>query len=97
MVVNSSQGGGFKDTWVLGRLHVTRRPALVPRPPGSARQRWPRHRRPTAPANPGTNDEEIHTMSPKLNPMAVSSDPPITRAKADQLYWLGRYTERIFV
>ena len=35
-------------------------------------------------------------MSPKLNPMAVSSDLPITRTKADQLYWLGRYSERVF-
>lgn len=52
--------------------------------PHGARQ--PRHERRGDP-----HDE------PQAEPMAVSSDPPITRAKADQLYWLGRYTERVFV
>ena len=30
MAVISSQGGGFKDTWVLGRKHATRRPPQAP-------------------------------------------------------------------
>ncbi|WP_055428013.1 circularly permuted type 2 ATP-grasp protein [Bifidobacterium aesculapii] len=68
MIVNSSQGGGFKDTWVLapkdGRKGMTR-------------------------------GEEIESVS--LMPHARKhSLQLVTASKADNLYWLGRYTERAF-
>lgn len=67
MIVNSSQGGGFKDTWVLA--------------PKDA--------------------EALGTIRPG-RPMALASDSAahssslITASKAESLYWLGRYTERVF-
>ena len=67
MIVNSSQGGGFKDTWVLA---------------------------------PDTKDgmragEEITSVNliPHVRKHALQL---VTASKADNLYWLGRYTERAF-
>ena len=66
MIVNSSQGGGFKDTWVL-----------------SSKQ--------------GVGGEDVHARiehtldQVRRRPLAL-----VTASKAENLYWLGRYTERIF-
>ena len=67
MIVNSSQGGGFKDTWVLAPEH----PETVSR------------------------GEEIESVSlmPQAREHALSL---VTASNADNLYWLGRYTERTF-
>ncbi|MFT8639520.1 MAG: circularly permuted type 2 ATP-grasp protein [Bifidobacterium sp.] len=67
MIVNSSQGGGFKDTWVL------------------------------APANSEAFNER--TKRDAINLVGTHSKQAsalVTAAKADNLYWLGRYTERVF-
>ncbi len=67
MIVNSSQGGGFKDTWVLA-------------PDG----------------------DSLAGNLRKSGPIRLPSDSSahsaslITSSKADNLYWLGRYTERVF-
>ncbi|WP_455137956.1 circularly permuted type 2 ATP-grasp protein [Thermophilibacter sp.] len=66
MIVNSSQGGGFKDTWVLA-------------PAGG----------PARDAAPGTTPGSLVTPRPH----ALSL---VTPSKADNLYWLGRYTERVY-
>lgn len=66
MIVNSSQGGGFKDTWVLA-------------------------------SEQGMGGEELKSRvahaidDARRRPLAL-----VTASKADNLYWLGRYTERVF-
>ncbi|OZG58831.1 A circularly permuted ATPgrasp [Bifidobacterium tissieri] len=64
MIVNSSQGGGFKDTWVLAGEGE------------SLENEWASKRI--------IADSERHSLS------------LLTASKADNLYWLGRYTERVF-
>ncbi|PJM75582.1 circularly permuted type 2 ATP-grasp protein [Bifidobacterium simiarum] len=66
MIVNSSQGGGFKDTWVLAGDHT-----------------------PTLDEFKG---EKI-SVAPESTRHSLSL---LTASKADNLYWLGRYTERVF-
>ena len=65
MIVNSSQGGGFKDTWVLGDDALSTARDVAPALASLARFR---HR-------------------------PVS---PVTASKADNFFWLGRYTERVY-
>lgn len=68
MIVNSSQGGGFKDTWVL------------------------------APED-GSTDKQREESVASVNLIPHSkrhSLSLVTASKADNLYWLGRYTERAF-
>lgn len=66
MIVNSSQGGGFKDTWVLA-------------------------------SEQNVGGEDVHTRiehaldQARRRPLAL-----VTASKAENLYWLGRYTERVF-
>ncbi|OZG63120.1 A circularly permuted ATPgrasp [Bifidobacterium lemurum] len=69
MIVNSSQGGGFKDTWVLA--------------PDD-----PNHK-------PIRRDEHIESVNlmPHSRSHALAL---VTASKADNLFWLGRYTERAF-
>ena len=68
MIVNSSQGGGFKDTWVL-----------APEDGSTDRQR----------------EESVASVNliPHSKRHSLSL---VTASKADNLYWLGRYTERAF-
>ena len=67
MIVNSSQGGGFKDTWVLAKDSGVEHDSA----PGS---------------------ENIHLLEQsRKHSLAL-----VTASKADNLYWLGRYTERVF-
>ena len=68
MIVNSSQGGGFKDTWVL-----------APEDGSTDKQR----EEPVASVNLIPHSKR-HSLS------------LVTASKADNLYWLGRYTERAF-
>ncbi|MBW3081063.1 circularly permuted type 2 ATP-grasp protein [Bifidobacterium saguinibicoloris] len=67
MIVNSSQGGGFKDTWVLAP-----KDRVIP--------------------NHGEEIESVNLM-PHARKHSLQL---VTASKADNLYWLGRYTERAF-
>lgn len=81
MIVNSSQGGGFKDTWVL-----------APDAGGDG--------------DDGAGQGQQHESQIKREETiaSVSLIPHsrkhtlslVTASKADNLYWLGRYTERAF-
>jgi uncharacterized circularly permuted ATP-grasp superfamily protein len=67
MIVNSSQGGGFKDTWVL------------------------------SPEDSLGNAEQAKRDAVKLLSDYSGRGPAlVTAAKADNLYWLGRYSERVY-
>lgn len=67
MIVNSSQGGGFKDTWVLA-------------PETGVEHEY------------GTEVQMANLLSQSRH----HSLALVTASKADNLYWLGRYTERAF-
>ena len=67
MIVNSSQGGGFKDTWVLA-------------PETGVEHEY------------GTEVQVANLLSQSRH----HSLALVTASKADNLYWLGRYTERAF-
>lgn len=67
MIVNSSQGGGFKDTWVLAKDTGVEHDSA-----------------------PGSESINLLAQSRKHS-LAL-----VTASKADNLYWLGRYTERVF-
>lgn len=67
MIVNSSQGGGFKDTWVLTKETGVEHDYA-----------------------PGSEVVRVLEQSRKHS-LAL-----VTASKADNLFWLGRYTERVF-
>ena len=67
MIVNSSQGGGFKDTWVLVKETGVEHDYA-----------------------PGSEVVRVLEQSRKHS-LAL-----VTASKADNLFWLGRYTERVF-
>lgn len=67
MIVNSSQGGGFKDTWVLDKETGVEHDYA-----------------------PGSEVVRVLEQSRKHS-LAL-----VTASKADNLFWLGRYTERVF-
>ena len=67
MIVNSSQGGGFKDTWVLAPPERTQ-------------------------ADDRTPPERILAALSLARPHGLSL---VTASKAESLFWLGRYTERV--
>ena len=67
MIVNSSQGGSFKDTWVLAKETGVEHDYA-----------------------PGSEVVRVLEQSRKHS-LAL-----VTASKADSLFWLGRYTERVF-
>lgn len=67
MIVNSSQGGGFKDTWILA-------------PEGGCKDKDHIAERVIA--------DMVNTHRRTL--------ALVTASKAEHLFWLGRYTERVF-
>lgn len=67
MIVNSSQGGDFKDTWVLAKETGVEHDYA-----------------------PGSEVVRVLEQSRKHS-LAL-----VTASKADNLFWLGRYTERVF-
>ena len=67
MIVNSSQGGGFKDTWVLTSGDGEK---------GEGRVR-----------------ERVRSALDHARHRTIAL---VTASKADNLYWLGRYTERVY-
>ncbi|RSX52839.1 A circularly permuted ATPgrasp [Bifidobacterium goeldii] len=72
MIVNSSQGGGFKDTWVLAPERGTE-------------------------SHDRTQQRSESVASVSLIPHSRKHTLSlVTASKADNLYWLGRYTERAF-
>ncbi|RYQ08398.1 A circularly permuted ATPgrasp [Bifidobacterium pseudolongum subsp. globosum] len=75
MIVNSSQGGGFKDTWVLAKdtgveYETSPRIELI---------------------NPCMASVRASAPSSTVRSAAL-----ITKSKVENLYWLGRYSERVF-
>ena len=81
MIVNSSQGGGFKDTWVL----APDAGGVGDAGQGQGRQCESQIKREEAIASVSLiPHSRKHTLS------------LVTASKADNLYWLGRYTERAF-
>ena len=87
LVVNSSQGGGSKDTWVLAaadrraRGPDRRRAAPSPPPPMPSAAPDPR------PAAGAGHPAATAAMSGIARPAVLSRI-------AESLYWIGRYTER---
>lgn len=79
MIVNSSQGGGFKDTWVLAKEtgvehDTTPRIELI---------------------SPRTAHDGTAVVASSSR-AAVQQNALITKSKVENLYWLGRYGERVF-
>ena len=85
MIVNSSQGGGFKDTWVLGA------------PAGATGAVGDTHIV-TPVIEPGATGprQEIAQGGGLLRQPLGHHKVPVTALKADSLYWLGRYSERVY-
>lgn len=67
MIVNSSQGGGFKDTWILASEETQRKDAVT--------------------------RERVRTEISRKTSRSLAH---VTASKAEYLFWLGRYTERVF-
>ena len=88
LVVNSSQGGGSKDTWVLAAADREARevspPAGRPAPPPTDARR----RRPTPRPAAGSR-----TRSSSNRAVSASRSAVLSRI-AESLYWIGRYIER---
>ncbi len=87
LVVNSSQGGGSKDTWVLVRPAPGRQ-----RPEPAARQpRGGRHER--AHGIPrGQHARAAATAAADLG--GAAGERPVLSRIAESLFWIGRYIER---
>ena len=82
LVVNSSQGGGSKDTWVLREETVT----------GA---RSSRHRvEERSPEIGGTTSGAAHEAATQLLRPAFQRDAGMLSRVADSLYWMSRYLER---
>ena len=95
LVVNSSQGGGSKDTWVLAgapgrsrrsRRGPRRRPPTV-RPRGPGRSDSGRGQRPAPGGSPASSSNSSRAR-PRCGGLAVLS------RMAESLFWVGRYLER---
>lgn len=67
MIVNSSQGGGFKDTWVLTNSQTYEQGISVA--------------------------QRLRDEMNRANHRTVAY---VTASKAENLFWLGRYTERVY-
>ena len=99
MIVNSSQGGGFKDTWVLAGEDAD--DAQVPAEESVQGTGHPEEPDQDAHGTRNTQEQgEEHTK--KGHSVGLVDDPAseamsmVTASKADNLYWLGRYTERVY-
>ena len=89
LVVNSSQGGGSKDTWVVGGgLSM---PVLPPR------QVAPFQAGPPMDVGPAS-DGELGVQQQQQQQQQQQSAPAMTRALlsrvAESIFWVGRYVER---
>ena len=98
LVVNSSQGGGSKDTWVL-TSGPARRPwtRLRTCSPARCRRRRPTPARPpsrtSSNSSRGSGAEPGHAGGAVVARGGVRSVPMLSRI-AEALFWIGRYAER---
>ena len=84
LVVNSSQGGGSKDTWVLAD-------AAGAAPSSPRRCAGPRRAPPPAPSpDPGPAPRQLAATAATT---AADGAPMLSRI-AESLFWIGRYVER---
>ena len=90
LVVNSSQGGGSKDTWVLAGARSTRA-ATAPAPPAAGAAPTPPTRpRPTL----GPLPEHDAQQQQQQQQTACQRGCAVLSRIAESLYWIGRYVER---
>jgi len=84
LIVNSSQGGGSKDTWVLAAAdHGREREVSPPVPPTRRLARCiHRHRR------------SVRSRSRTPNSSSNNNERAVLSRIAESLYWIGRYIER---
>ena len=84
LVVNSSQGGGSKDTWVLAGADAGREPPVpvVRVPPGVPA---------SAPALGPMPEQDAQQQQPAA---ATAAAAAVLSRLAESLYWIGRYVER---
>ena len=87
LVVNSSQGGGSKDTWVLV---PPRRSGAVGRRPAEVGGRPAARRRGSAPPLP----RDSGRAAARPRPWKTSSEAAVLSRIAETLFWIGRYIER---
>ena len=89
LVVNSSQGGGSKDTWVLARRGRRR----DGRSPTSTTVEFTAADLPEDPPHqdPGPFDDAVARA---VAATAASRAVPVLSRIAESLFWIGRYVER---
>ena len=97
LVVNSSQGGGSKDTWVLdeGERPGAGEPRIpVPRVTRVRRSAVARHHAPV-PADERLRQQEGQQQQQRsAGPRAGRRGPDVLSRLAESFYWIGRYLER---
>lgn len=100
LIVNSSQGGGSKDTWVLsdGRVRLPEpRPAPEdgPRHPSLAKDdEGERQAQSQGSSSLGATQSQSQGRAPR-SPRPVGRQSPMTLSRlADSLFWTARYLER---
>ena len=100
-VVNSSQGGGSKDTWVLasrtsaGRPRARRRPdRAVAADTGHHVQRRLGRRKVHPAATTVAAAPDAGAAARSATATAAGGDPLMLARNAEALYWIGRYVER---
>ena len=106
LVVNSSQGGGSKDTWVLAsRASVADRelaaaevvrslPKSAQGPEGRERVRRVVTAAATAAIAGAAAGERLESTAAATTATAVGGDDLMLARNAESLYWIGRYVER---
>ena len=96
LVVNSSQGGGSKDTWVLGGADA--RPAGAAARPAARSSSRGRAGRPAATSptvGPGASARIAgHSSSSSSNSSDAAGGDAVLSRIAESLFWIGRYIER---
>ena len=86
LIVNSSRGGGSKDTWVLaGGRRGRARPAR--------RARAARCTRPPLRHRPGDRRSPA-SMQAEQQQQTTAEEAPVLSRIAESLFWIGRYVER---
>ena len=82
LVVNSSQGGGSKDTWVVGGGPATPVAAAAPAVPGQC-----------GPAHGRRSGRRLGEPQPTAATAAAMTQALLSRV-AESIFWVGRYVER---
>ncbi len=84
LIVNSSRGGGSKDTWVLAG------PGSTPPPRPASRRR----RSPTTPQSVGPALSDALDSQPGAAATAAAGRFVMLSRIAESMFWIGRYVER---